>query len=115
MARRRFRLLLRDAKLGGGHRGFVLRLLTGAHLLLERGSAPGRIPHLHKGAAARDEQEHVLEHDPGGVLHPSPLAGHQHAIDRLRPEVPAQHMIEGDDDRRGDQDAPVAIERKECE
>ena len=63
-------------------------------------------------AQARHDQEDVLEDDPRGVLEPAPLAGDEHAVDRLRPEDAAQQVIERDDDRRRDEHAPVAVERE---
>ena len=49
------------------------------------------------------------------MLEPSPLAGHDHAVHRLRPEESAQHVIERDDDGRRNQHAPIAIERQKRE
>ena len=62
-----------------------------------------------------DDEEDVLEDDPRRVLQPAPLAGDQHAVHRLRPEDPAQHVIQRDDDGRRNQHAPVAIEREKRE
>ena len=55
----------------------------------------------------------ILEDDPGGMLEPAPLAGDQHSVDRLRPEVAAQHVIERDDDGGRNEDTPVAVDREE--
>ena len=71
------------------------------------------LPHLATLRRHDDDEEDVLEDHPGRVLQPAPLAGDEHAVDRLRPEHAAQHVIERHDDRRRDQDAPVAIERQE--
>ena len=68
---------------------------------------------LLRAAHARHDEEHVLEDDPGGVLEPAPLAGDDHAVDRLRPEQAAQRMVERDHDGRGHEHPPVAIEREE--
>ena len=58
-------------------------------------------------------EKDVFEDHPGGVLQPAPLAGHQHAVDRLRPEDAAQHVIQRHDDGGRNQHAPVAIEGEE--
>jgi hypothetical protein len=47
------------------------------------------------------------------VLEPAPIAGDEDAIDRLRPEHAAQHVIERDHDGGGNQNFPVTIEREE--
>ena len=91
----------------------VLRLLACANLALERRRPVGGVPHLRDAATAGDEKKHVLEQHPGGVLEPPPLAGDHHAVDRLRPEDPAQQVIERHDDCRRNQHPPVAIERQE--
>ena len=101
----------RDQLLGVVRRD-VLRLLARAHLLLEGGGAQRVVLQLDAAAAARHDQEHVLEGDPGDVLEPAPLAGDQHAVDRLRPEHAAEEMIGGDHRGGRNQHAPVAIERE---
>ena len=99
----------------GRERRVVLGLLARAHFLLERGPAHRRFLHLDDAALAGDQEEDVLEDDPRRVLQPSPLAGDQHAVDRLGPEHAAQHVIERDDDRGGQQHAPVAVKREKCQ
>ena len=92
-----------------------LRQLARANLLFERRRAVRRLAHLRDAATAGDDEEDVFEDDPGGVLHPAPLARDQHAVDRLRPEGPAQHVIQGDDDGGRNQHPPVAIEGEKGE
>ena len=92
-----------------------LRFLAGAHFVLERGGALRGLPHFRDAAQARHDQEQVFEDDPRGVFEPAPLAGDEHAVDRLRPEHAAQHVIERDDDGGRNQHPPVAIEREERE
>ncbi len=92
-----------------------LRLLPRPDFVFERRGAGRGVLHLGETAAARDEQEDVLEEHPGGMLQPPPLAGDQHAVDRLRPEIAAHHVIEGNDDRGGNEHAPVAVERQKRE
>ena len=135
-ARRRLGLPLRDPQLIDQRRGllgvqplgvvrqlqiarlarqFLLGLLPRANLLLERRGSLGRLLHLRDAAAAGDDEDDVLEDDPGRVLQPPPLAGDDHAIHRLRPEDAAKQVIQRDDDRGRDQHSPVAIEREEGE
>ena len=99
----------------GGVARLGLRFLAGAHFVFERGGAFGGLAHLGDAAHARHHEEDVFEHHPGRVLEPAPLAGDHHAVDRLRPEHAAQHVIERDDDGGRNQHAPVAIEREEGE
>jgi hypothetical protein len=83
--------------------------------MLERRGAIRRLPHFGDAAAARHQQEDILEQHPRRMLQPPPLAGDHHAVDRLRPEEAAQHVIQSHDDRRGNQDTPVAVEGQEGE
>ncbi len=73
----------------------------------------GDAPHLSDAPATGPDQEDILEDDPAGMLDPPPRLDHRDAVDRLRPEEPAQQMIRGDDDRGRDQDGPVAVEGEE--
>ena len=96
-------------------RASISASLARADLVLERRRALSRLLHFLDAAAAGDEQEDVLEEDPGRVLQPAPLTRHHHAIHRLRPEHAAQHVIQRDDDRGRNQDPPVPVERQERE
>ena len=67
----------------------------GASVRRRPGSAPRwsrtrqsarRSPQLARAAQARGHEHDVLEDDPPGVLEEAPLAGGEHAVDRLRPE-----------------------------
>jgi hypothetical protein len=64
---------------------------------------------LPKAAGNCDEEERVLEGHPREVLERPPPAGGEHAVHRLRPERPAQRVVEHRDERRGEQHPPVAI------
>ena len=90
-------------------------MLTGPHFLFEGRRAFRPLAHLRGAPEAGDDEEDVFEDDPGGVLDPAPLARDQHAVHRLRPEDPAQHVVERDHHRRWNQHAPVAVEREERE
>ncbi len=75
--------------------------------------AIGNLIQLARAADALHHQEHIFEPDPGRMFEPAPLARHEHAVDRLRPEDAAQQVIERDHDGGRDEDAPVAIKRQE--
>src|SRR5262249_55081438 len=68
--------------------------------------------HLGNTAAAGVNQEDVLEGDPAGVFQPAPAIGVEvdDGVDRHRPVKAANVVIEGDDQRGGDKDSPVAVE-----
>ena len=93
----------------------VLGMLPCSHFLFEGRRSLRSLAHLHGAPEAGDDEEDVFEDDPGRVLHPAPIARDQHAVHRLRPEDPAQHVVERDDHRRRNQHAPVAVEREERE
>ena len=92
-----------------------LRELACPNLLFERRRTVRRIAHLQDASTAGDEQEYVFEDDPCGVLDPAPLTRHQDAVNRLRPQGPTQHVIQGDDDGGRDENFPVAIEGQKGE
>ena len=92
--------------------GVNLRLLARADLLLERRSAVRRLAQLHHASQAGDDEKDVFEDDPCRMLEPAPLARDHDPVHRLRPEVSAQNVIQGDDDGRGNQHAPVPVERQ---
>ena len=102
---------------GGGQRchsaRIVLGLLPRPNLLLERGRAVRRLPHLGEAADARHHEKDVFEDHPGRVLQPPPLAGRHDAVHRLWPEIAAQHVIERDDDRGRNENPPITIEGQE--
>ena len=75
----------------------------------------GDVPHLANALQARVDQERILERHPGGVLEPSPRRGGQQTVDRLWPVHPAQEMVGGDEQSRGHEDLPVAVEGEEGE
>ena len=74
--------------------------LACAHFVFERGRTIRGVAHLDRAALTRHDEKDVLEDHPCRVLEPAPLAGDEYAVDRLRPEHAAQHVIECDDDRR---------------
>ena len=69
----------------------------------------GALPHLGEAALARDDEEDVLEDHPGRVLDPAPLASDEDAVDRLRPEDAAYHVIKADDVSGWDEYPPIPI------
>ena len=87
-----------------------LRLLPRADLLFERGRPRRGLTQFRSAAAARDHQEGIFEDNPASVLQPAPMAGDQHAVDGLRPEDPAEQVIQDDDDGGRNQHSPIPIE-----
>ena len=79
-----------------------------------RGVAGERV-HLGDAHADRKQQEHVDHQQPEGMLHPAVGAGRGDAKHTLRPPDAAGEMVEGDDDREGNQHAPVAIGGQKCQ
>ena len=63
---------------------------------------------------AAEDQENVLEDHPECVFEPAPVEiDRPHPVDRLRPVRAAQELVEPDHHRRGDEHAPVPVERQE--
>jgi len=69
-------------------------------------------PHFTNATLDCDEEKSILEKHPAGMFDPAPLARSDYAVNGLRPENPAEKMIGGDYDRRREQNAPVAIEKR---
>src|ERR1700676_161823 len=61
----------------------------------------------------RDDQKDILEEHPAGVFDPTPMTCREYSEDRLRPVDAAQEMIGCHDNRRGNNDSPVAIKCEE--
>ena len=88
------------------------RLLDDLVRGLELGLTPGDAAHLRNALDAGPNEKDVLERYPPRVLQPTPAARRENAVDGLGPEYPSQEVIEGDHQRRRDEDAPIPVERE---
>ena len=91
-----------------------LTLHAGTRILQLR-RAPGRRPQVVVALETGADEEHVLEERPRGVFDPAPVGGDVGGVaeDGLRPVEAAHGLVGGHDARRGQQHAPVAVERQE--
>src|SRR5213078_3124404 len=64
---------------------------------------------------ARANQENIFEDHPACVFKPSPLAREKSSVNRLRPVHSTDKMIGRNNDRGGNQDAPVPVKREKCQ
>ena len=107
-----YEIVLSGAELTGALRNLLLHR---AMALFEQGLAAGDVGHFSDALAAGKDEEDVFEDDPAGVLDPAPAADGFESVNRLWHVDYAGEMVGGDDGGGGDQDAPIAVEREECE
>ena len=82
---------------------------------LQIGRALRDAPHFADTPLPRGDEDDVFEDHPARMFQPSPGTGDEDAIDRLRPVETSRKVIDGHDQRRGHEHAPVAIERQKRE
>ena len=96
-------------------RALVHRFLDARLAFFELGLALGEQPRHDTALADSDEQRDVLDDDPSPVLQEAPPLWIGHAVNRLGPDDPAREVIDRDDDGRGDEHWPVAVDGQERE
>ena len=100
-------------ELGGAFADGALHAGAG---VLHLGLGLGEGVHRLVAPDAGEDQETILEDDPGHVFEPAPVRVQgRRSVDGMRPVHPAQELIEHHHGRRRHQHAPIPVKRQECQ
>ena len=87
----RAELLVCDCELVGAPGNFLLNLRVS---FFQFSAMQGNPAHFAPALPDRHDEEDILKHHPGCVLHPTPIAGSEYPENRLWPVNAAQEMID---------------------